>query len=510
MKANMQRVKEKKKKSENVHMLRERKPNSTKGGKLIYCSKCFGFICSKYFSQHRKKCMSTDATSTLPQSMPTELFCEPGENADYQREILRTFRLDEIGQLCIADKLIVGFGNREYKTIRNHQDKKEERRTTLKNGMRRLGNLYARFKVICQDQSVETSSSIDMFKRNNFKILEDTIYKLTTDDDGKVKSGLKLGFGYILRKVCKYLHGEFLINGEDAEALEIDRFSAVLNYHWSTLFGDAEYATVLQRQTVLRKPHNLPSEKDIKVLRDFTTQKIQELVADKYIFIASSEYSLLRDLVVSRLTFFNARRGGEPSRMLLQEWEDALCNVWYKDTESVNDPLEKMLVGRFKLAYQSGKRVKLVPLLIVNDCWKAMEILTDPEIRKQAHVYLENKFVFPLTRFSTGHVFGWQAVEKCCHLAGLDNSITATSMRHYVATVYAGLEVSDEERKRFYDHMGHTEAINKDVYQSPLAIKEVTQVGRFLHQLDRGKNMINIFIDINFAIYKSKIALSRT
>ena len=64
----------------------------------------------------------------------------------------------------------------------------------------------------------------------------------------------------------------------------------------------------------------------------------------------------------------------------------------------MNDPLEKMLFGRFKLAYQSGKRVKLVPLLIVNDCWKAMEILTDSEIRKQAHVYLENKFVFPLTR----------------------------------------------------------------------------------------------------------------
>ena len=182
--------------------------------------------------------------------------------------------------------------------------------------MRRLGNLYACFEVKCQDSSVDTSSSMDMFKRNNFKILEDTIYTLTTDDYGKVKNGLKLGFGYILRKVCKYLQGEFLINGEDAKAFEIDRFSAVLNYHWRTLFGDAEYATVMQRQTVLRKPHNLPSEEDIKVLRDFTTQKIQELVADEYIFIASSEYSLLRDLVVSRLTFFNARRGGEPSKML--------------------------------------------------------------------------------------------------------------------------------------------------------------------------------------------------
>ena len=178
--------------------------------------------------------------------------------------------------------------------------------------------------------------------------------------------------------------------------------------------------------------------------------------------------------------------------MLLQEWEDAIGNVWYKDwykePEPANDPLEKMLIGRFKLAYMSGKRTKLVPLLIVDDCWKALDILTNTEHRKQANVYSENKFVFPLTRFSTGHVFGWQAVERCCHMAGLDNSFTATSMRHYVATVYAGMEVSDEERKGFYDHMGHTEAINKDVYQSPLAVKEDMQVGQVLYQLDKGKH----------------------
>ena len=64
-------------------------------------------------------------------------------------------------------------------------------------------------------------------------------------------------------------------------------------------------------------------------------------------------------------------------------------------------------------------------------------------------------------------------------MAELDDSITATQTRHYVSTVYAGLEIPDEEWKQFYEHMGHSETINKNVYQSPLAIKEVTQVGRF-------------------------------
>ena len=205
-------------------IIRENEPCSD-NLKLIYCSKCIGSICSKLFSQHRKSCMSSDATksSALPQSMPTDLFCEPGENRDYQREILDTFRHDAVGQRCITDSLISGFGNREYKFIRNQEDKKEKV-ATLKTDMRRLGNLYTCFKEKCRESSVATSTSMDMFKRTHFEILEYTIHTLTAEYDGTVNNVLKLGFGYILRNVCKYLHGKFLIKGEDAEALETDIF----------------------------------------------------------------------------------------------------------------------------------------------------------------------------------------------------------------------------------------------------------------------------------------------
>ena len=114
-------------------------------------------------------------------------------------------------------------------------------------------------------------------------------------------------------------------------------------------------------------------------------------------------------------------------------------------------------------------------------------MLANPEIGKQVNVCGSNQYLFPNTWFSTNHVSGWKSVEKCCQLAGLENSITATQMRHYVATVYAGLEIPDEERKQFYEHMGHSEAINKNVYQSPLAVKEVIQVGGFLDRLERGQ-----------------------
>ena len=78
-----------------------------------------------------------------------------------------------------------------------------------------------------------------------------------------------------------------------------------------------------------------------------------------------------------------------------------------------------------------------------------MEILTNPEIREQAYVFARNQFVFPNTRLSTDHVSGWKSVENCCQLAELDSAITTTQMRHFATTVFAGLELSNDERNNF-------------------------------------------------------------
>ena len=51
------------------------------------------------------------------------------------------------------------------------------------------------------------------------------------------------------------------------------------------------------------------------------------MVSDEYNFMPVRDYVKLRDLLVCRLTLFNARRG-EPSRLLLREWKDAQNNEW--------------------------------------------------------------------------------------------------------------------------------------------------------------------------------------
>jgi len=131
------------------------------------------------------------------------------------------------------------------------------------------------------------------------------------------------------------------------------------------------------------------------------------MVEKEFEFWTSLEFSPLRHWVVSRLTLFNARRGGEPSRLLLKGWEAADKDVWLpqQTIEQIDDPAERLLAGSLKIAYQSGKGSKhLVSLLIPTDCVKAMRILVESEVHRNAGVNVNNSFVFPYTQSSINRV----------------------------------------------------------------------------------------------------------
>ncbi|GFO17231.1 histone-lysine N-methyltransferase setd8-a [Plakobranchus ocellatus] len=78
----------------------------------------------------------------------------------------------------------------------------------------------------------------------------------------------------------------------------------------------------------------------------------------------------VRNLVLSRLIMFNSRRGGEPARLTVNEWREAITGTWIDPNliERINDPIEKYLIDNLKLAYQVGKSSrKLVPVLFPKD-----------------------------------------------------------------------------------------------------------------------------------------------
>ena len=351
--------------------------------------------------------------------------------------------------------------------------------------MRVLANLILRMRVVSLNDNLRAQN---LLEREHFDTLCDSIRDLTTGGNGEIKAGLKLKIGYVLKKLIKTAKGYYIQTNEMEKSVEVDRFSAVLDLNWDYIFYTAQVMCE-QRRNTLRKPQAMPVEEDVSKLRAFILNEMQKLSDDELMKWDHHDFVKMRNLIVSRLTMFNAKRGSEPARLTLQEWEEAANNSWVDPqlVQTVKDPLEKALFEQFKLAYQAGKgSKKLVPILIPIDTVKPIMKLIEQRI--EVEISDANPFLFANTGTSLDHAVGWQCIKAVIKMMGPElekpDLLIADKFRHRLSTLYAVLELPANEREAFYRHMGHSEAINKHVYQCPLSIGEVVNVGGFLKAVD--------------------------
>ena len=109
--------------------------------------------------------------------------------------------------------------------------------------------------------------------------------------------------------------------GREAEAQEVQMFDEVLKLNETVIFADAKYHICKSMQERLRLLSRIPQDEDVRTLRKYTFDVIQGL-SDPYLHFTKSDFVQLRTGVCSRLTSFNARRGGEPSRLKMSQWTD--------------------------------------------------------------------------------------------------------------------------------------------------------------------------------------------
>ena len=119
---------------------------------------------------------------------------------------------------------------------------------------------------------------------------------------------------------------------------------SVLELNQHLIFGDAHYEIQKHRQVRLRRPEELPLEEEIDKLREHTLEKLTEIVSDEYRVWDLHAFVELRDHMCSRLTLWNARRGGEPSRLRIQDWRDAEdgARMDRNQMEEVGDPAQEI------------------------------------------------------------------------------------------------------------------------------------------------------------------------
>ena len=455
--------------------------------KTVMCTLCCGFYSRTFIARHRRKC-GFDSASTGA-ALPLKLIVPMPVTDDFKEVVLANFRCDEVGTMCQTDSAIVQFGNKQFAATKGKRDKQMEVKKIVMAEMRRLASLFVEFKHQFGDTDIPRNS-YEMLQRSKFPELERAIQSYTQSGTAAFKAGLKSSLNYLIKRFAKMCKGVHLINDRDEEAEEIDKFLSVFQLHYNSLFADATYALNRNRQVKLRRPESLPSDEDVNKLREYTMKRIGDMLSDPYRLWDSHSFVELRDLVVCRLTVFNARRGGEPARLMLSEWRDAEQDKWLdpkrQQSSSVTDS-ELRMFSDLKVTYQGGKGVNhLVPVLIPSDLVPAMQMVGSPSVRDMSDVNEANQYMFPSTQQAITHVNGWQSVHRVCIAAAIDEpaKLTATKMRHRVSTLYAAMDIPESERHFFYKHMGHSEGINQHVYQAPLAEAEIVKVGSCLMAMD--------------------------
>ena len=439
----------------------------------VMCSGCKGFFSRKYKARHQMICPENGSNLMLP--MVSVEQCQGMEQYSVGfRNLLNTLHQDKVGDYIKTDKIILMIGNRSFSALKRKKDKKTETSKYVRARMRLTARIYMAFRDEYAKQrdiklEEKLNNAADIYRREVITVLGRAINQLcekSTDGDVATavtvtgqKSGLKINILNLLKLTAKLLIGHFLIQNLDARSKMVVDFVQVLRLFQDELFGDAYYDLSYRKNVKNRKPLNLPRNDDVQLL----LHECEEVMKTADMFdISGDSYVSLRAATVTYLIIYNARRGGEPVRLQVQQWKEALNGEWVDNDMEEEEETDDELV-----TYQTGKGANhLVPVFFPPVTHTAMKYLTDKEIRRNAGVLCTNEYIFASTQNSASHASGWHSINSILERLQIKGAINATQNRHRVASLLSHLKLTEKEKELIYKHFGHSKNINENVYQA--------------------------------------------
>lgn len=473
--------------------MRERKSETDEPP--LMCSGCKAFIAKSYKARHQLKCPGNGSNFMIP-VISINSIANTEQYSDGFKALLNTLQLDEVGTYIKTDELVLMIGARSYAAVHRKVDKQTEAKKSVRARMRLITRVYFEYRKIYSQQSeIKLENPMnnvgDLYRRETVPILGNAVISLCekpstelvkegnvvkgSDCVTNLKSGLMISCLNMLKLTSKFLIGHFLVQNADANSKRVVDFLEVLKLYEHDYFDAAYYEINHRRNTTLRKPASLPKDDDVKAL----TQECERVMSsvDVYDF-DSKAFIPVRSALATTLILFNARRGGEPVRLRIKQWEEALKGEWVEKVSDEEFNEETMLV-----TYQTGKGANhLVPVMFPPETLSAMKYLVDPDVRKKAGIRSSNHYIFATTN-SDGHASGWHCINDMLKKLSLTGAINATTNRHRVASMLAQLDLTNKEKELIYKHFGHSGNINQNVYQAAAGTLQLQSTGKHLLEI---------------------------
>ena len=158
----------------------------------------------------------------------------------------------------------------------------------------------------------------------------------------------------------------------------------------------------------------------------------------------SNSFVTIRSATATSFIIFNARRGGEPVRLQLYQWQEALRGEWVKKDNLPPD----FEMSSMYITYQTVKGADhLVPVIFPAETFQAMQYLTNQEKRRDTGVEGGNMYVFASTQKVLAIPMAGNCMDDMLKRINLKGVINSTTNRHRVTSILSKLELPEFERQ---------------------------------------------------------------
>lgn len=460
---------------------------------FLPCEFCKGFFAPGKVKIHENTCFlknSSIKATTAGSRLLKETAILDGKHTEIVKKVLVRMKHDDIYQIIKDDEFLLALGAVEL------NKKERERYHDIAYTLRMIAKVLKEFRKITNDVNM---TSKDLVLPKNFDTLTQAIFKLA---DYKGPRDIKiphiiLKSGYSLKTLCVIMRLHSLKVGCEEGVKNCRAFLEIYETEYITYSNHAKAVYEKRKANI---PVELPLEEDIRLMREMCIKKIHELVKNsEKNAISLDHYKELMKFTFVRILTFNARRGGEPSKLTTTDWEKVESDIWKKkkDIENLEDPLEKMLAKRLKICYVEGKKksqgskaTALVPMLFTEEVVNAVRILINQ--RSILGVTEENEYIFT-SGTCLNRLRGWDTLQAIAKKLNAKKPPTRT--RKYLATALQLLDLNDGELTWVTNHMGHTKDVHFAWYRKEDSTIELTKMAKVLHALDDSESLKNKKID---------------
>ena len=463
---------------------------------FVPCPHCFGFFKSDSLYRHAKFCQMKSSEQFSNRYLQTgrTLLCTAitdGKFQDVHTLLLSKMKRDALHLVIRNDQDLLLYGAVQL------QKKEKDRYSDIRYSLRCLAKLLVEFR----ECSVKPSArSVELVMPENFdKLIQAAKAIAGYNGPRDIKTPttfLKLGF--CIRNLAVVLRAVALRECADTNIQKLRNFIELYETDWQIF---ASNARATHNAVKANAPEELPVESDVKLFRAYVMNKMKELVKKiKENRFDVSDLRTLSKVTLARVMTFNARRGGEVSKLKLIHWAGVEDGRWKRRTDlnALDDPVEKILAERLQLCYLEGKKKKgaanaLVPVLFTEETVEAIRLLI--KHRNSTAPAEGNDYIF-----ACGDLYlrGWdtlQGITKQIQNLRKPQLITPTRTRKLLATMLQLLDMNDAELTWLTNHFGHTKGVHKGWYRKEDSTIELTKVARVLVAVDGGEVIKNKRID---------------